>query len=136
MVSAAWPALDDASNAVRVGAQWIGLILEAMACAMIAAGAGVALRRLIRHVGRAHGASFTADRLVLARYLAWALEFQLADDILQTAISPSWRDIGQLAAIATVRTALNFSLGREMNAERERLDAEARKSNTSASAAT
>ena len=132
----AWPPLDAANNVVRIGAGWIGLILESIACAMIAVGAGVALSRLIRRFGRAHGSSFTADRLVLARYLAWALEFQLADDILQTAISPSWRDIGELAAIATIRTALNFSLGREMKEERERLDAEARKSNTSVSAAT
>ncbi len=50
-------------------------------------------------------------------YLALGLEFALAADILRTAIAPSWRDIGQLAAIATLRTALNFFLEREINRE-------------------
>lgn len=53
-------------------------------------------------------------RLALARYLALALEFQLGADILSTAISPSFDDIGKLAAIAAIRTALQFSLAREI----------------------
>jgi uncharacterized membrane protein len=47
-----------------------------------------------------------------------ALEFQLASDVLQTAISPSWDQLGILAAIATIRTALHFFLSREMTNER------------------
>ncbi|HNO14476.1 MAG TPA: DUF1622 domain-containing protein, partial [Accumulibacter sp.] len=35
-------------------------------------------------------------------------------DILKTAIAPSWNDIGQLAAIAALRTALNYFLEREL----------------------
>ena len=38
------------------------------------------------------------------------LEFQLAADIVRTAIEPSWQQIGQLAAIATIRTGLNYFL--------------------------
>jgi len=53
-------------------------------------------------------------RLGLARYLALALEFQLGADILSTAISPSFDDIGKLAAIAAIRTVLQFSLTREL----------------------
>src|SRR5215471_9811233 len=53
-------------------------------------------------------------RLALGRWLALGLEFALAADILRTAISPTWRDIGQLAAIAVLRTALNFFLAREI----------------------
>ncbi|TCZ59806.1 DUF1622 domain-containing protein [Roseicella aquatilis] len=47
-------------------------------------------------------------RLRLARWLAVALEFALAADILRTAIAPGWDEIGKLAAIAALRTALNF----------------------------
>jgi uncharacterized membrane protein len=53
-------------------------------------------------------------RLRLGRWLALALEFELAADILRTAIAPSWSQIGQLAAIAAIRTALNYFLGKEI----------------------
>jgi len=53
-------------------------------------------------------------RLRLGRWLALALEFQLAADILKTAVSPSWDDIGKVAAIIVLRTALNFFLDREI----------------------
>src|ERR1700752_208903 len=56
-------------------------------------------------------------RLGLGRWLALGLEFALAADILRTAIAPSWREIGQLAAIAVLRTALNFFLEREISRE-------------------
>ncbi len=61
-------------------------------------------------------------RLRLARWLAVALEFELAADILRTAIAPSWDEIGKLAAIATLRTLLNYFLEREIeqNASRQR----------------
>ena len=38
-------------------------------------------------------------RLQLGRWLAVALEFELAADILRTAVAPTWNEIGQLAAI-------------------------------------
>ena len=43
-----------------------------------------------------------------------ALEFALGADIVQTAVAPTWDDIGQLAAIATIRTGLGFFLGRDV----------------------
>ncbi len=53
-------------------------------------------------------------RLLLGRYLALGLEFQLAADILKTAVSPTWNDIEQLAAIAAIRTVLNYFLSQEI----------------------
>lgn len=58
-----------------------------------------------------------AVRLTLARWLAVALEFELAADILNTAVTPSWSDIEKLAAIATLRTALNYFLQKEIEGE-------------------
>jgi len=60
---------------------------------------------------------FIDSRLTLARFLAIALEFQLGADILSTAVAPSWDAIGKLAAIAIIRTALNYFLSREMREE-------------------
>ena len=56
-------------------------------------------------------------RLTLGRWLAVALEFELAADILNTAITPTWNEIEKLAAIATLRTALNYFLEREIRQE-------------------
>lgn len=59
-------------------------------------------------------------RLELGRWLALALEFELGADILRTAIAPTWSEIGQLAAIATIRTALNYFLQQEIDREADR----------------
>lgn len=53
-------------------------------------------------------------RLRLARWLAVALELELAADILRTAIEPTWNGLGLLAAIAAIRTALNYFLEKEI----------------------
>ncbi|MDA8372271.1 MAG: DUF1622 domain-containing protein [Nocardiopsaceae bacterium] len=66
--------------------------------------------------------AFTSVRLRLGRFLALGLEFQLAGDILRTAVAPSFAEIGQLAAIATIRTALNFFLSREIAEERAQIE--------------
>jgi uncharacterized membrane protein len=68
--------------------------------------------------------SFVAVRLSLGRFLALGLEFQLAGDVLRTAIAPSFSEIGQLAAIAAIRTALNYFLAREIREERAEIEKE------------
>lgn len=60
-------------------------------------------------------------RSVWTRYSRWlvaALTFQLAADIIQTAISSSWDAIGRVAAIAAVRTVLDFFLDRDIGSAR------------------
>ncbi|HEX5264509.1 MAG TPA: DUF1622 domain-containing protein [Phenylobacterium sp.] len=49
-----------------------------------------------------------------ASSIVLSLEFALAADIIDTAITPSWDDIGRLAAIAAIRTGLNFFLSRDI----------------------
>lgn len=58
-------------------------------------------------------AGHEAVRLRLGKWLALALEFALASDLIRTAVSPSWDEIGKLAAIIALRTALNYFLERE-----------------------
>ena len=67
---------------------------------------------------------FVRIRLGLGRYLALGLEFQLASDILSTAIAPTFEEIGKLAAIATIRTALNYFLNKEIDEERAEVERE------------
>jgi uncharacterized membrane protein len=59
-------------------------------------------------------------RLDLGRSLALALEFLLGADILRTAVEPTWEEIGRLAAIAAIRTGLNYFLQRELREEARR----------------
>jgi uncharacterized membrane protein len=56
----------------------------------------------------------TTVRLDLGKSLALSLEFLLAADILRTATTPTWEDIGKLVAIAALRTLLNYFLEREL----------------------
>jgi uncharacterized membrane protein len=117
-------AKDAAQYAVVEGAEWIRLVLESAGILIIAVGGVAALSMLISAALSPRKASFTAARLKLARYLALALEFQLAADILETAVAPTWQEIGELAAIAAIRTALNYFLSREIREEREQTASE------------
>ncbi len=65
--------------------------------------------------------------LLFASRLVLALELELAADIVRTAIAPTWSDIGQLAAIATIRTALNWFLERDIEAFSQRTEEPAAK---------
>jgi uncharacterized membrane protein len=52
--------------------------------------------------------------LHFGRWLVLGLEFELAADILRTAVAPTWSELGQLATVAAIRTALNYFLERDM----------------------
>jgi uncharacterized membrane protein len=58
--------------------------------------------------------------LRFARWLVAGLTFQLAADIIETAISTSWDSVGRIAAIAAIRTFLNYFLERDLGEIRER----------------
>src|SRR4030067_1474060 len=58
--------------------------------------------------------AMTQSRNHLGHSLSLGLEFLIGADILKTAISPTWEDIGQLGAIVGIRTVLNFFLTREL----------------------
>jgi uncharacterized membrane protein len=55
-----------------------------------------------------------------ARWLVAGLTFQLAADIIETSITPSWEEIAKVGAIAVIRTFLNFFLERDLSEVRER----------------
>lgn len=90
------------------------LALEIVGAGWIAVGSVYAFVELIVAHLRGRTLTFTPIRLAFSRYLSLALEFQLASDILSTAVAPTWDEIGKLAATATIRTALNYFLSREM----------------------
>ena len=46
---------------------------------------------------------------------ALGLEFELAADVIGSVISPTWMDIGELGAIAVIRTFLNYFLEQDLD---------------------
>ena len=103
-------------------AEWVKLIVEAAGVLVITWGIIFSLYHYGREIFGSKDADYIPLRLSLARYLVVALEFQLAADILGTAIAPGWNEIGQLAAIAIIRTVLNYFLEKEMETEVEAMD--------------
>ena len=91
-------------------------IIHAMALLVVAFGTVQAFVRSFRAMLRpsARGQHFHAAYIQYARWLVGGLTFQLAADIVESALSPSWDEIGRLAAIAAIRTFLNFFLERDL----------------------
>lgn len=68
---------------------------------------------------------YLSNSLLRVRFgssLTLALELLLAADILQTAVAPTWEDIGKLAAIAAIRTTLNYFLEKELREIEKRVE--------------
>ncbi|WP_025619307.1 DUF1622 domain-containing protein [Salinispora cortesiana] len=97
-------------------------VVEAAGILIIFVGAMMAFVRFVV-VGLRHRQSraFVPIRLTLGRFLTLGLEFQLASDIMRTAVAPTLLDIAELAAVAAIRTALNFFLAREIKQERREI---------------
>lgn len=110
---------------INIAVRWLRLIIEAVGACVVAVGAFSAGAKCVLALFGRHEFDFTRIRLDLARYLALGLEFQLAADILSTAVAPTWEQIGKLGAIAVIRTALNYFLMKEMEVERSELHQEA-----------
>lgn len=108
-------------------AEWVGVavrFVEAAGALVIIVGTLWALVLFLRALPRRDPGRFVAVRLGLGRFLALGLEFQLASDILRTAVAPSFEELAKLAVVAAIRTALNFFLAREIREEQEVLDRE------------
>ncbi len=103
---------------LRSAVHHVSLVVEAIGALVIAVGVVVAFVLYVLSELRVRPSSYEAVRLTLGRFLALGLEFQLGADILGTAVSPSWDEIGKLAAIAGIRTLLNYFLGQELERAR------------------
>lgn len=102
---------------------WLKLFIEVVGVTLIAIGVVITSVRLAGVLRYQRLEDYGRARVGLARFLIIGLEFQLAADIVGTAFAPSWTQIGKLAAIAVIRTGLNYFLSREMKEEGENLAA-------------
>lgn len=109
-------AVESVVEQLAVGAS---LALESIAILAILYGAGEAVLDI---VGVTRGRSSITRRAIwlhFARWLLIGLEFALAADIVATTVAPTWDDVGQLAAIAGIRTFLNIFLERDIHDVRD-----------------
>jgi uncharacterized membrane protein len=110
---------------LSVMANHVALAVETVAVAVVAFGALQAvvaiLAAFVRGPRRAGW-----GRPIWANFGGWllaGLQFALAADIVRSTIAPTWEQIGELAAIAAIRTFLSYFLERDL-AELRRHDAE------------
>ncbi|MFL5206084.1 MAG: DUF1622 domain-containing protein [Microvirga sp.] len=98
------------------------LVIDAMALVVIVFGTVEAfvtgLRLMITR--SANGAEKREVWLRYGRALVAGLTFQLAADIIETSITTDWEAVGRIAAIAVIRTFLNYFLERDLTDIRER----------------
>jgi uncharacterized membrane protein len=102
---------------------YVALAIDIRALLYIAFGSVVAFVAVVRCLaapGPVAGEERWAVWLRYARWLVAGLTFQLAADIVGTAIAPTWDEIGRLGAIAVIRTFLNYFLERDIGQVRER----------------
>jgi len=113
-------------------ARHIALALEVSAVLIVAYGAIAAVVQAVRT--RPGPRVFTGRRkaafVQLGAWLVLGLEFELAADVVRTVIAPTWAELGELAAIAVIRTFLNYFLEKDL----ERLVASDETSPTDATA--
>jgi uncharacterized membrane protein len=97
------------------------LVIDGIAVLIILIGTVIAFISALRLLS-AHPAGHER-RLVWISYARWlvaGLTFQLAADIIESSVVESWDAVGRLAAIAAIRTFLNYFLERDMAEIRER----------------
>ena len=91
-------------------------LIEAAAVFVVTFGSLEALVKLVVVMTRPR-ASHGMRKAIWRRFGVWlllGLEFALAADIITSVISPTWQDIGELGAIAVIRTFLNYFLERDL----------------------
>jgi uncharacterized membrane protein len=94
----------------------IALAIQAVAIAFVTAGSALALIKAARMLiaSKRTKGEFQMIWLNHARWLVAGLTFLLAADIVETSFSPTWDELGGLAAVAMIRTFLSYFLDREM----------------------
>jgi uncharacterized membrane protein len=97
-------------------AENVVVVINAVALVIIAIGTIEAFLRSTQAIFRrsATGHELRSAYLHYARWLVAGLTFQIAADVVETSIVPTWEEIGRLGAIAVIRTFLNFFLERDL----------------------
>jgi uncharacterized membrane protein len=97
-------------------ARTAALLVEIAAVFIVSYGALEAFAKVVWIIATprtSHGARKELWRR-FGMWLLLGLEFELAADIIGSVISPTWQDVGELGAIAVIRTFLNYFLEKDL----------------------
>jgi uncharacterized membrane protein len=97
------------------------VLIDSIALVVILYGTAEVVINMLRYA--VVGSSELDVRDIWLRYGRWlvaALTFQLAADIIETSITTSWDAVGRIAAVAVIRTFLNYFLERDLSEVRAR----------------
>jgi uncharacterized membrane protein len=103
-------------HAVAQAARFASMLVEAAAVLIVFYGAVESFVKLMWIVATP-SATLGERKALWRRFGVWlllGLEFELAADIIGSVISPTWMDIGELGAIAVIRTFLNYFLEKDL----------------------
>jgi len=104
-----------------VATEQVVVAIEVMATLIIVVGTIEAFVGVLRALfSRETGFERRDVWIRFARALVAGLTFQLAADIVESSVRTSWESIGQLGAVAVIRTFLNYFLDRDIKETRER----------------
>lgn len=109
--------MEHVETAMRLFAASTALFVEGIAVLFIFVGAIETIVLVVGETTHLLAREFGWRREMFVHFGRWlllGLEFALAADIVRTVISPTWNDIGQLAAIALIRTFLNYFLEKDL----------------------
>lgn len=106
--------MEEAETLLGETVRVVSLILEFTAVLCIVAGFISTSILLLQKKKKDYSPLYNRLRLKFGGWLAMALEFQLASDIIKTTTSPTYEHLIQLGAIAVIRTFLNYFLSKEL----------------------
>jgi len=90
-------------------------LIEALGALVVVIGCLRAIYHYFLRIAGRRRRSMAQLRLGLGQSLVLGLEFQVASDILTTAMNPTWQELGLLAATIALRTVLDFFLEHELS---------------------
>lgn len=112
------------NDVIKIIVEYVVYFLEGFAAILIVIGAFQAafvfLKRAV--VGKYSLREITTGRLKLGQSLSLGLGFLIGADILKSAISPGWEEIGKLGAVVVIRAVVNYLLTWEMRQLENRND--------------
>jgi uncharacterized membrane protein len=107
--------METVEKILEVTVKIVALALEFTAVLCIVAGFVNTFILLLKSRQIHYSPLFNRLRLKFGGWLALALEFQLASDVIKTTVAPTYEHLIQLGAIAVIRTFLNYFLSKELN---------------------
>ena len=104
------------NDIVKIVVEYVAYLLEGIAAIIIVMGAAQAAWLFFKRsvIRKSSLKEITAGRLKLGQSLSLGLGFLIGADILKSAISPGWDEIGKLAAVVAIRAVVNYLLTWEM----------------------